>query len=86
MSETHATEPGALIRSYREGAGLSLDALADILEQIGYERPSVAKLSRIETGRHPVSIDILPGLAAVTGIPASKLRPELAAIFDEAAQ
>lgn len=73
--------PGSLIRKFRERADdMSLDGLADRLAKQGLDRPSKAKLSRIETGQ-PIPVDMLPALAAVTGIPPKKLRPDLAALF-----
>jgi transcriptional regulator with XRE-family HTH domain len=74
-------DPGARVRAFRKERGISLDGLAERLEQIGCDRPSTAKLSRIETGLQPVPIDILDGLTKVTGIPARELRPDLAAKF-----
>lgn len=73
--------PGALVRAFRDSANISLDVLADRIARSGCIRPSIAKLSRIETGVQPVTIDILEGLAKVTGISAHKLRPDLAAKF-----
>lgn len=60
---------------------MSLDGLADRISKLGCDRPSIAKLSRIETGLQPVAMDILDGLAKVTGIPARELRPDIAAKF-----
>lgn len=74
----------ARVRAYREGAGLSLDDLADRLKNAGSKRrPSIAKLSRIETGLQPVTPDILASLVKITGIPAGDLRPDLAAFFGQ---
>lgn len=73
--------PGALVRGYRERAGLSLDDLADALKEAGSDRPSVAKLSRIENGLQPIPTDILVNLAKVMHVSVRALRPDLAAIF-----
>lgn len=74
--------PGARVRAFREGAGISLDDLADRLKRAGLDRrPSIAKLSRIENGLQPVTIDDLAVLAKVTNIPPGELRPDLAAMF-----
>jgi transcriptional regulator with XRE-family HTH domain len=75
------SSPGARVRAFRKNAGISLDDLADRIKRAGCDRPSIAKLSRIETGVQPVTIDILDGLAKATGIPARELRPDLAAKF-----
>lgn len=73
---------GARVRACREGLGISsLETLADQIKLKGCERPSTAKLSRIETGLQPVTTDILSALSAVTGIPATELRPDLAALM-----
>lgn len=73
---------GARVRARRESLGLSsLEALADQIRERGCERPSAAKLSRIETGVQPVPVDILTELSAVVGIPTEELRPDLAGKF-----
>jgi transcriptional regulator with XRE-family HTH domain len=77
---------GARLRYARVERGFSLEKLADYLAKSAGSRPSIAKLSRIETGLQPVPIDILPGLAALTGIPKSDLRPDLIALMREAAE
>ena len=79
--------PGAQIRDWRtREKKISLDDLADLLKDAGAERPSTAKLSRIETGIQPVSLDILDALVLVTHIPAASLRPDLAALMQGAAE
>jgi hypothetical protein len=86
MSEANDTyrAVGARIRAFR-GDTLSLDDLADLIRDSGCERPSAAKLSRIETGIQPVPLDILPGLKKVTGLSRKELRPDLVeAVNDEA--
>jgi len=52
--------------------------LKDLAVRIG---TSKGNLSRIENGKQLVSEDLLPKVAAETGIPASKLRPDLAALM-----
>lgn len=79
MSE--ALTAGAAIRAFRAREGMSLDKLADRIATEGGERPSAAKLSRIETGKQPVATDILDPLEKITGIPAKSLRPDLAKHF-----
>lgn len=76
MSE--ALTIGQAIRAYRAREGLSLDKLADRIADEGGERPSAAKLSRIETGKQPVATDILKSLEKITGMAARELRPDLA--------
>jgi transcriptional regulator with XRE-family HTH domain len=84
MSETPTFEtevpPGFQVRAFRDAHKLSLDDLADRIREHGHDRPSIAKLSRIETGQ-PVPTDLVPALQAITGIPAERLRPDLAKIF-----
>jgi transcriptional regulator with XRE-family HTH domain len=76
------TSPGTLVRAFRKRADISLDDLAERIKKAGLDRPpSAAKLSRIENGLQPVTLDILPILVKVTGIPARALRPDLAAMF-----
>lgn len=90
MSDAHNTvsahSAGAQVRAYRERAKLSLDDLAEKLHKTGCDRPSIAKLSRIETGVQPVPLDILEPLVTVTSIPARMLRPDLAKLFKTAPQ
>ncbi len=57
-----------------------------MLERQGLERPSAAKLSRIERDQD-IPIEMISAFEAITGIPAKEQRPDLAKIFDkEAAQ
>lgn len=85
MSEI--TSPGTAIRSFRHRERISLDDLADRIAGEGCGRPSTAKLSRIETGKQPVTPDILAALEKIIGVPAKELRPDLAKHFlEEAAQ
>jgi transcriptional regulator with XRE-family HTH domain len=74
--------PGQAIRAFRNERKMSLDALADMIADDGQPRPSAAKLSRIETGKQPVTTDILDSLEKITGIPAKELRPDLAKHFE----
>ena len=77
------TPPGALVRAFRKQADISLDDLAERIKAAGCRRPpSAAKLSRIETGLQPVTLDILPFLAKATRISARALRPDVWALFD----
>jgi transcriptional regulator with XRE-family HTH domain len=75
---------GEAIRAYRASQRMSLEQLADKIAGEGCERPSTAKLSRIETGKQPVATDILDCLEKITGIPAKDLRPDLAKHFEAA--
>lgn len=54
----------------------------DLARKVGVDRVTIA---RWEAGRKP-GHDILPKLVRVTGIPASKLRPDMAAMFAGAAE
>lgn len=85
MSEP-TSEIGKAIRAYRHGQRLSLEKLADMIAEDSGERPSTAKLSRIETGKQPVATDILESLEKITGIPAKDMRPDLARHFEVAAE
>lgn len=86
MSDTETLDLVAIgkrLSKRRKEIGFSsLEALADQISSKGCGRPSIAKLSRIETGVQPVPTDILTELAEVTGIPANELRPDLAAKFE----
>lgn len=84
VQEIHWDVIGGRIRAWREGQvpRVSLDRLADLLAEKGCQRPSAAKLSRIETGDHPAVPDILTALEDVTRIPAAEIRPDLAAMFN----
>jgi transcriptional regulator with XRE-family HTH domain len=75
---------GARVRNAREQLGIkSLEKFADRIGEKGGERPSTAKLSRIETGVQPVPLDILEPLSELTKIPARDLRPDLAKLLEE---
>lgn len=78
-SKSRRENPGERIRAAR--GQLSLDAFADLIAREGCPRPSVAKLSRIETGVQPVPIDIVSAVEKLTGIPIDDLRPDWAAKF-----
>jgi transcriptional regulator with XRE-family HTH domain len=73
---------GSLIRTTRLGRGLTLVDLANQVEKDGVKRPSTAKLCRMESGIHPVAIDVIPTLVSTLGIPARLLRPDLARLFE----
>ncbi len=78
---------GARIRAAREQRGLkTLDQFADRIFETGCDRPSLAKLSRLETGDQPVPLDILPAVSSIVGIPAQEIRPDLAAQFTRQAE
>lgn len=80
MSDVQTTHDR--IRAARLGKGIkSLDRLADLIADQGCERPSIAKLSRIETGQQPVPRDILPALSEITGLAPEELRPDWAGAF-----
>jgi hypothetical protein len=77
MSET-AENP---IRKWRVGAELSLEQACDKFVEHGYDRPSTAKLSRIETGQ-AVPVDMIEQFAAITGLSAKEISPKIAKIFE----
>jgi transcriptional regulator with XRE-family HTH domain len=79
QEKTEPKKPGELIREFR--GKQSLDQFADRFEQAGFQRPSIAKLSRIETGIQPVPLDLLPAIGSITGIPPEELRPDVASKF-----
>lgn len=68
------------LRKWRSAQGLSLEAACDRFATSGFERPSIAKLSRIERDQS-VPAEMIPAVEAVTGIPAKILRPDLAELF-----
>ena len=69
-----------LVRQWRKGRGLTLDQACDLFPERGFERPSIAKMSRIERDQN-VPLDDVPAVAAVTGIPAKELRPDIAELL-----
>lgn len=71
------------VRKWRKEMRLTLDQACDLFSVRGFERPSIAKLSRIERDQN-VPIEDVPAVAAVTGIPAKELRPDLAKMFEAA--
>lgn len=71
------------VKAFREREGISLKGLADLIAAEGLDRPSEAKLSRIENGQK-CPVQLLPTLEKVSGIPAKELRPDLAKMFDGA--
>jgi hypothetical protein len=78
-------QPKSLLRKWRNELGYSLDYVCSLIEQHGLERPSEAKLSRIERDQD-IPVDMLAAFEVITGIPAKELRPDIAKIFDGAAQ
>jgi transcriptional regulator with XRE-family HTH domain len=77
-----STQPESALRIWRKEAGYSLDYVCDLLEQHGLERPSAAKLSRIERDQD-IPPEMIPAFTAISGIPAKDQRPDLAKIFSE---
>lgn len=76
-------KPKSRLRQWRNDLGYSLDHVCALIEQRGLERPSEAKLSRIERDQD-IPPEMLPAFEAITGIPAKEFRPDLAKIFDSA--
>lgn len=77
---------GAAIRAFRKGQSpeWSLDDLADKVKKLTRKRPSTAKLSRIETNKQPVPVELVGPLSQITEIPKGELRPDLAKLFEVA--
>lgn len=73
-------EPKSAIRAWRTARGYSLEHVCGLLEQQGLDRPSAAKLSRIERDQD-IPPEMIPAFEAITGIPAKEQRPDLAKIF-----
>lgn len=77
------------MRAWRTHRGLSLDDVCELIAKEGFEKPSAAKLSRIEREQN-IPIDMIPLIETVMGIPAKEQRPDVAKIFgieaDEVAQ
>lgn len=71
------------LRKWRNGLGYSLDHVCDLLKNHGLDRPSAAKLSRIERDQN-IPVEMIPAIEAITGIPAKEQRPDLAKIFEGA--
>lgn len=65
------------VRAYRLGQKPPV-TLENLAGRVGTTKTT---LSRIETGKQPVTDVMLPRLVAETGIPADKLRPDLAKLF-----
>lgn len=75
-------ETATNLRQWRLDRKLSLDAVCDLLHQQGLDRPSAAKLSRIER-KQKVPASLLPALVKITGIPAKEMRPDLAEQYEK---
>jgi len=68
------------IRAWRLKQGLNLEEMCKLISDQGLDRPSAAKLSRIER-EQDVPPEMIPALEAITGIPAKEQRPDLAKLF-----
>jgi hypothetical protein len=80
MSKTEANP----VRKWRIDQKISLDEMRKLFADHQFEAPSIAKLSRIERDQS-IPLDMLPQLELITGIPATKLRPDLVRLlFGEA--
>ncbi len=73
------------LRKWRNDLRISLEAACDLFAKHGFDRPSTAKLSRIERDQY-IPLDMIPAVEAVTGIPAKQQRPDLAKIFEASPQ
>lgn len=72
------------LRVWRKEQNLNLEEFCEMFAARGFERPSTAKLSRIERDQD-VPPEMLSQLEVITGIPARDLRPDLAKLFSEGA-
>jgi transcriptional regulator with XRE-family HTH domain len=72
-----------VLRQWRNANNISLEALSALIAERGFGRPSTAKLSRIERDQ-TIPAGMIAALQAITGIPARKLRPDLAELFEAA--
>lgn len=81
MSETDENP----LRKWRNDQGLSLEAACELFAKRGFEKPSTAKLSRIERDQF-VPVEMIPAVEAITGISAKDQRPDLAKIFEGSPQ
>jgi transcriptional regulator with XRE-family HTH domain len=73
------------LRKWRNDKGLSLEAMCELFAERGFEKPSTAKLSRIERDQN-VPLKMIAAVEAIMGIPAKEQRPDLAKILDGAPQ
>lgn len=69
------------LRAWRNGKGYSLDQVCDLIAAKGVERPSAAKLSRIERDQD-IPLDLVPALVEISGIPFLQLRPDIARMLE----
>jgi transcriptional regulator with XRE-family HTH domain len=70
------------LRKWRNDARLNLEQVCDRFAELGFERPSTAKLSRIETGEQNAPLAMIPQFEVITGLAAKDLFPEIAKIFE----
>lgn len=77
MSEAENTNP---VRKWRNERKLSLEEACELFPKHGYQKPSIAKLSRIERDQ-PIPKEMVPALEAITGIPAKELLPDFAKLL-----
>jgi hypothetical protein len=71
------------LRKWRTEQKLSLEEACQLFADRGFQKPSTAKLSRIERDQY-VPVEMIPAVEAITGVPAKEQRPDLAKIFDAA--
>lgn len=69
------------LRKWRTDQGLSLEAACALFAERGFDKPSTAKLSRIERDQY-VPVEMIAAVEAITGITAKEQRPDLAKFFD----
>lgn len=75
-----SAETQSPLRNWRTSRKLSLEDVCERFAEKGFDKPSTAKLSRIER-EQDVPPEMVPAIEAITGIPAKELRPDLAKLF-----
>jgi len=70
----------SILRQWRNERHLNLEEACELFAKAGFEKPSIAKLSRIERDQD-IPLKMIPAVEAVTGIPAKELCPDLAKMF-----
>lgn len=70
------------LKAYRERQVPPLSQ-SDLGVKLGFDRMTIF---RWETGRRKINADLIEGISEKTGIPKAELRPDLAAMFVEAAE
>lgn len=75
-----ATGPKVGIREVRRAHGLTLEQLADRIEEQGVKRPHADSLSNIERGHKPAGVGLLNAWAKALGVHPLDVEQETSAI------